>query len=44
MLFAYLEGFAFGNLGYAAALGNVMVLVIGGFVLYGVRRQAAATI
>jgi len=43
MLFAYFEGFQYGNLGYAAALGNVMVLIIGGFVLYGVRRQGAAT-
>ena len=42
MLFAYFEGFAFGNLGYAAALGNAMVLVIAGFVLFSVRRQAAA--
>jgi multiple sugar transport system permease protein len=42
MLFAYFEGFQYGNLGYAAALGNVMVLIVGGFVLYGVRRQGAA--
>ena len=42
MLFAYFEGFAFGNLGYAAALGNVMVLVIAGFVFLSVRRQAVA--
>ncbi|MGH2452171.1 MAG: carbohydrate ABC transporter permease [bacterium] len=43
MLFAYFEGFQYGNLGYAAALGNIMVLIVGGFVLYGVRRQAAAS-
>jgi multiple sugar transport system permease protein len=42
MLFAYFEGFAFGNLGYAAALGNVMVLVIAGFVFFSIRRQAVA--
>jgi multiple sugar transport system permease protein len=42
MLFAYFEGFQYGNLGYAAALGNIMVLIIGGFVLYGVRRQGGA--
>lgn len=42
MLFAYFEGFAFGNMGYAAALGNVMVLVIAGFVFFSIRRQAVA--
>lgn len=42
MLFAYFEGFQYGNLGYAAALGNAMVLVIGGFVLLGLWRQGAA--
>ena len=34
MLFAYEEGFRYGNAGYAAALGNVMVLVVSAFIIY----------
>jgi len=39
MLFAYEEAFRYGNYGYAAALGNVMVLVIGVFVVFYLRRR-----
>jgi len=34
MLFAYNEAFKYGEFGYAAALGNAMVLVIGGFLVF----------
>ena len=44
MLLAYEEAFRYGNLGYAAALGNVMVLVIAVllfvYIRNGVRRAA----
>lgn len=44
MLLAYEEAFRYGNLGYAAALGNVMVLVIAVllfvYIRNGVRRTA----
>ncbi|TDE00397.1 carbohydrate ABC transporter permease [Jiangella asiatica] len=39
MLFAYEEAFRYGNYGYAAALGNAMVLVIGVFVVFYLRRR-----
>lgn len=39
MLFAYEEAFRYGNYGYAAALGNVMVLVIAVFVVFYLRRR-----
>jgi len=39
MLFAYEEGFKFGNMGYAAALGNVMVIIIGVIMFTYVRQQ-----
>ncbi|MGV8144975.1 MAG: carbohydrate ABC transporter permease [Alkaliphilus sp.] len=39
MLFAYEEGFQFGNMGYAAALGNVMVIIIGVIMFTYVRQQ-----
>ena len=39
MLFAYEEGFKFGNMGYAAALGNVMVVIIGVIMFVYVRQQ-----
>jgi multiple sugar transport system permease protein len=39
MLFAYDEAFKYGNYGYAAALGNVMVLVVLAVVLVYLRRQ-----
>ncbi len=39
MLFAYEEAFQYGHLGYASALGMVMVLVIGLVLAYSVRRQ-----
>ena len=39
-LFAYNEGFRYGNFGYAAAMGNVMVLVVVGLlVLYALIRR-----
>lgn len=39
MLLAYEEGFRYGNLGYAAALGNVMVIIVSALmVLYLYRR------
>lgn len=39
LLFAYEEAFRYGNYGYAAALGNVMVLVIAAFVVVWLRRR-----
>lgn len=39
MLFAYEEAFMFGNLAYASALGTVMVLVIGLFLVAYLRSQ-----
>lgn len=40
MLFAYNEAFRYGNFGYAAALGNVMVIVIAAFLFFYLRSQA----
>ena len=40
MLFAYNEAFRYGNFGYAAALGNVMVIVIAAFLFFYLRGQA----
>jgi multiple sugar transport system permease protein len=40
MLFAYNEAFKYGQFGYAAAMGNVMVVVIGVFLLLYLRVQA----
>ena len=43
-LFAYNEGFRYGNFGYAAAMGNVMVLVVVGLlVLYALIRRRHET-
>ncbi len=39
MLFAYNEAFRYGNFGYAAAMGNVMVVLIVGFLLFYLRSQ-----
>jgi multiple sugar transport system permease protein len=39
MLFAYEEAFRYGNYGYAAALGNVMVLIIIAFLAVYLRRR-----
>lgn len=38
-LFAYNEGFRYGNFGYAAAMGNAMVIVIIGLLLFYLRRR-----
>ncbi len=38
-LLAYEEGFRYGNLGYAAALGNVMVLVVAVFMFVYLRNR-----
>ncbi|GAB4004036.1 sugar ABC transporter permease [Glycomyces albus] len=38
-LFAYNEAFRYGNFGYAAAMGNVMVIVIGALLLFYLRGQ-----
>jgi multiple sugar transport system permease protein len=40
MLFAYNEAFKYGQFGYAAAMGNVMVVVIGLFLLLYLRAQS----
>lgn len=40
MLFAYNEAFRYGNFGYAAAMGNVMVVVIAFFLFFYLRSQA----
>jgi multiple sugar transport system permease protein len=42
MLFAYNEAFRYGNFGYAAAMGNVMVVVIGVFLIVYLRGQRRA--
>jgi multiple sugar transport system permease protein len=45
MLFAYNEAFKYGEFGYASALGNAMVLVITGaliFYLWGRLREATS--
>jgi multiple sugar transport system permease protein len=39
MLFAYEEAFRYGNYGYAAALGNVMVLIVLAVLLVYLRRR-----
>lgn len=39
-LFAYNEAFKYGNFGYAAAMGNVMVVVIAAFLFIYLRGQA----
>ena len=39
MLFAYDQAFRYGNYGYAAALGNVMVLIVLVFILIYLRRR-----
>ena len=39
MLFAYNEAFRYGNFGYAAAMGNVMVVVIAIFLFLYLRGQ-----
>jgi multiple sugar transport system permease protein len=39
MLFAYEEAFQYGNYGYAAALGNVMVLIVLAVLLVYLRRR-----
>lgn len=39
MLFAYEEGYRYGSLGYAAALGNVMVVIVGFFLVLFVRNR-----
>lgn len=38
-LFAYNEAFRYGNFGYAAAMGNVMVIVIGAILYFYLRGQ-----
>lgn len=38
-LFAYNEAFRYGNFGYAAAMGNVMVILIGAFLFFYLRAQ-----
>lgn len=38
-LFAYNEAFRYGNFGYAAAMGNVMVILIGAFLFLYLRGQ-----
>jgi multiple sugar transport system permease protein len=38
-LFAYNEAFRYGNFGYAAAMGNVMVILIGAFLFVYLRAQ-----
>lgn len=38
-LFAYNEAFRYGNFGYAAAMGNVMVVLIGAFLIFYLRGQ-----
>lgn len=39
MLFAYEEAFRYGNYGYAAALGNVMVLIVAAVLVIYLRRR-----
>ena len=40
MLFAYNEAFRYGHWGYAAAMGNVMVVVVGVFLIIYLRANA----
>lgn len=40
LLFAYNEAFKYGNFGYAAAMGNVMVIAISIFLFFYLRGQA----
>lgn len=40
MLFAYNEGFSYGNFGLASAMGNVIVVVIALFLFFYLRSQA----
>jgi multiple sugar transport system permease protein len=42
MLFAYNEAFRYGHFGVAAAMGNVMVLLIIGFLLFYLRSRLKA--
>ena len=44
MLFAYNEAFRYGNFGYAAAMGNVMVIVIAVFLFVYLRSQARSRV
>ncbi len=39
MLAAYEEGFRYGNVGYAAAIGNVMIVIIGVVLFFYLRQQ-----
>ena len=39
MLFAYNEAFRYGNFGVAAAMGNVMVVIIVGGLLFYLRTR-----
>lgn len=41
-LFAYNEAFQYGNWGLAAAMGNVMVVIVAGFLVFYLRSQAKA--
>jgi len=43
MLFAYNEAFRYGNFGVAAAMGNVMVVVIVGMLLFYLRSRLKDT-
>jgi multiple sugar transport system permease protein len=43
MLFAYNEGFRYGHFGVAAAMGNVMVVVIVGLLLFYLRSRLKGT-
>ncbi|MBC8091237.1 MAG: sugar ABC transporter permease, partial [Pseudonocardia sp.] len=40
MLFAYTEAFRYGNFGYAAAMGNVMVVLIVALLLFYLRANS----
>ncbi len=42
-LFAYNEGFRYGHFGVAAAMGNVMVVVIVGMLLFYLRARLKET-
>jgi multiple sugar transport system permease protein len=39
MLFAYNEAFRYGNFGYAAAMGDVMVVVVLGLLFFYLRAR-----
>ncbi len=41
-LFVYNEAFQYGNWGYAAAMGNVMVIVVGVFLIIYLRANRRA--